>query len=691
MRRSLRAALAPALLYLTSACAAQTPAHPYGEAPSALPVAAPHAAPGATPEIGDLLDLIDIGHFSRGTMSASPDGQTIALVQGRMRLASNDYQRELVLIDVATGAARVVADAGGFLLHDDNGKNHGIERDRHPVWRPDSGAVAFLIGESGEGRLGVFELENNRVRTLTNASLNIAKIEAWSSDGASISVQAIPNAAQIAARSLRFREDGFVVDDEYAPIYAPLPFYRTDTDEAHWRIDASSGEASLSARVSQTDTHGPRAWSEPVNPNTNVASPVRHVLYRADQGEPLACPAEQCRGEIGPAWIDADGDQIVFQRREGASLDIYAFYAWRPASGEVRLIRSAEETDTDCALVARAIYCLRETSLSPRHVARTEIDDGSIEVVYDPNPHWHRLHMPRVERLDAHDQFGEHTFAHLVYPSDYDPSRRYPLVVVQYKSYGFLRGGTGNEYPILPLAARGYFVLDVSRPEPRAMRARLPSSQIEGPNERSGAEFLMKHSGLEALLDLASERASIDPGRIAITGLSDGAETVFYEITTSRRYSLALTSSAPTDRMDWSLNAQSFRDGLRDDHGPTYSALNGEGVWAAWQQNMETVVRAERIEAPLLMQLTDSENLSAAPLYARMRELNLPVELWIYPGEYHLKYQPRHIALQQIRALDWIDFWFNGVERPDPVDPDRLARWRRLREAMPPAREARPN
>src|SRR3546814_4567827 len=44
------------------------------------------------------------------------------------------------------------------------------------------------------------------------------------------------------------------------------------------------------------------------------------------------------------------------------------------------------------------------------------------------------------------------------------PFLSYPLVVVQYDTRGFLRGGTGDEYPIQALAASGFAVLSVSRP-----------------------------------------------------------------------------------------------------------------------------------------------------------------------------------------------------------------------------------
>src|SRR3546814_13128841 len=67
-------------------------------------------------------------------------------------------------------------------------------------------------------------------------------------------------------------------------------------------------------------------------------------------------------------------------------------------------------------------------------------------------------------RLRWINRFGLQAIGDLVIPDPSRPSKPYPLVVVQYDTRGFLRGGTGDEYPIQALAASGFAVLSVSRP-----------------------------------------------------------------------------------------------------------------------------------------------------------------------------------------------------------------------------------
>src|SRR3546814_1411636 len=67
--------------------------------------------------------------------------------------------------------------------------------------------------------------------------------------------------------------------------------------------------------------------------------------------------------------------------------------------------------------------------------------------------------MGRAQRIMLKSSVGIQAFGDLVYPADYRAGQRYPLIVVQYESRGFLRGGTGDEFPIQAFASNGFAVL----------------------------------------------------------------------------------------------------------------------------------------------------------------------------------------------------------------------------------------
>src|SRR3546814_3673442 len=74
--------------------------------------------------------------------------------------------------------------------------------------------------------------------------------------------------------------------------------------------------------------------------------------------------------------------------------------------------------------------------------------------------------MGRAQRIMLKSSVGIQAFGDLVYPADYRAGQRYPLIVVQYESRGFLRGGTGDEFPIQAFASNGFSVLSIQRPAP---------------------------------------------------------------------------------------------------------------------------------------------------------------------------------------------------------------------------------
>ena len=76
-------------------------------------------------------ELEDLGKLVRlSSPQIAPDGKSIALVVSRPDYEKNRFNSELVLVDAATGARRV-------LVRD----RHGVS---HPRWSPSGDRLAFL-------------------------------------------------------------------------------------------------------------------------------------------------------------------------------------------------------------------------------------------------------------------------------------------------------------------------------------------------------------------------------------------------------------------------------------------------------------------------------------------------------------------------------------------------------------------
>src|SRR5690606_14420863 len=99
------------------------------------------------------------------------------------------------------------------------------------------------------------------------------------------------------------------------------------------------------------------------------------------------------------------------------------------------------------------------------------------------------------------------------------------------------------------------------------------------------------------------------------------------------------------------------------------------------------------ISTRLLMQLADREALYGIPSFTALRQYHQPVELRVFPDEYHIKWQPRHREAIYGTNLDWFDYCLKGEVDPSPDKTEQYARWNRLRagrSVRPPSPSARP-
>jgi hypothetical protein len=85
-----------------------------------------------------------------------------------------------------------------------------------------------------------------------------------------------------------------------------------------------------------------------------------------------------------------------------------------------------------------------------------------------------------------------------------------------------------------------------------------------------------------------------------------------------------------------------------------------------------------------LMNLPESEAVPAMQTIVTYREAGRPLEAYIYPGEFHEKWQAADRLEIYRRNVQWMVFWLLGRELPDPVDAEQYIRWRAFRQDQNP-------
>jgi dipeptidyl aminopeptidase/acylaminoacyl peptidase len=640
---------------------------------------APTPADAQTPAnatIEDVMALRQLG-AERGGLSLSPDGSWLAVFEQATDLARNDITYRLLLIrSDGAGGARAIGDGGGIIWHDENGRRSGAAIDRFVRWSPDGLSVAYLkrVDDRVELWRSTLDGEEMRVASLSGDIRDFS----WLSPDRILVLEATPREtlAREAAANLA---QGYRLADDLDIGFSQLPVPDVLEQSGRLVVDLATGAtrpASDTEAAALTPAPDARpAWIAPRDPASQAAAPELGVFVKQG-GAPLLCGVVECSGRLRDAGTLGDG-RVWFVRGEGFDAGDAGVYIWSPVSQSVTRLRGGDELFYGCSGGQHQILCLWEAPAHPRRIVSIDPESGALRVLYDPNPAWNATTAPRIERITFTDDHGLQSYAHLIYPRGYRQGRRYPMVIVQYRSRGFLRGGTGGEYPMFAYAARGYFVMSFERPEATALSHTMSQRDFDHMLNFEGEEERMKLAALDGLIAEIERRGLVDDTRIALTGMSDGAETLYWALG-RRSFAAAVASDPATDISHYWLVSEQFRQ-----------ALHAQGIeppWPAprgWWLENAAALYADRIRTPLLMNLPQSEAVFAPPLQVRLRERNVAVESYLYPDAFHIKARPSQLLAAQRRAMAWIDFWLKDEIDADPSDPDRAERWRLMRRAMP--------
>ncbi len=669
--------------------------------------------------VRDVILLHEIGgRAGDRSLSISPDKRSVAFQVIDANLGTNTYKLSWYASVIETpNNARLVSAGGAPILASARlGRKLGVMAEAKAEWSPDGQWIAFLREDGGVVQVWRARADGSREEQITHSDMVVERFQ-WKADGTAIYYEA--GRSRTAMRQFELREQalGQLLDDRFVPYYSLKPLWftcgREDTG-LNFPIPASQ-ECTPSLRVIEfgkperqalpadvldyhalTQKHGPEAnssrrieqlaWNPP---GTHAAwLENENILSEPGFGAPLRvrtdryrCNASECGGTLRGVWWHEG--EVIFRRWEGHGNSIAAVYAWHPGAEHVRLVYRFDGILDSCDVARFSLVCLSEAPKSPRSVVAINLRSGKLSTVFDPNLEFQRFDLGSVRKLEWTDGFGNDVFGHLVYPPGYKAGRRYPLVVVQYGSRGFLNGGTGDEYPIFPLASSGFLVLSFEMPGDAKLDARYDVTSLAGMESYMRGEwgdaYMQRRSlsALELILDRLEMEGVVDSGKVGITGLSNGALVVDYALLYSKRFQAAAVSGGSTpDEYLFDVN-DSVRALLKAVLPEPVSPLRDAApVWRQWY----IAYNADRITAPLLIQYADRELIPGLPEFIGAKDAGIPIEAYVFPDEYHIKWQPQHKLAAGQRAIDWLQFWLQGRERSEVEDPEQYSRWRRLRE-----------
>lgn len=662
----------------------------------------------------DLLSIRDIGGVN-GEISVSPDGERVAFHILQAVASENAYRTGWFVAKTDADQDYVAAGWGGepILSGESNGMRLGAMLAPSAKWSPDGKWFAYLLKRDGEVQLWRSSVDGARQDQVTSNAGDVHRFE-WSESGEHIYFQTGRPREEKAKALRREGEIGYLFDDRFMPFFSTEPvfdradradiFSSTSTAQV-WIVDVATSTERITTKQERqayelqsrgghpdADLSGRRVqdivvasnsaqftWLENEDPKTFPSSGGPLQLYaRLENGDEKRCAAPECTGLFGSVFWSHGEDEVLFFKRDGVSLSSLYLYGWRPGEKTVRTILKTDDLLEDCGLGGVGLICLHEDAITPRKIISLNTETGALRTVLDANPEFKNFQFTRVEKLEWKEQSGTDAVGHLVYPVGYEEGRRYPMVVVQYMSRGFLRGGVGDEYPIHPMAANGFFVLSFDRP------FRSPEYTAHYEDRTTRAHEDMRNfwerdsalSALEIIIEKLDARGLIDSTRIGHTGLSDGAETVWYGLIHSDKFAAAAVSGgAITPDFFYDVN-KTHRENWLIPGGLTPPESDDDAAW----RHLSITYHKERIDTPILVQMADHEFQFGVPSISSLKDIGKPIEAHVFPDEYHIKSQPKHRQAVYNRNVQWFKFWFQDEEVDEPVDPDQYIRWRKLRD-----------
>jgi len=634
----------------------------------------------------DLDDLWALVSFS--DMQISPDGRTVMVVVARANPSENRYDKSLVAIDVANGEARTISDMRGL---------------SSPRWSRGNDQVAFLAHEDKTGYEQAFVVPfhdgsrgeaRGEARCLTHFPRGVEQL-ALSPDGNSLAVIAAD--APAAREGLERFNDSFEVGhDNYLTTAPP--------DALHlWLVPLAGGEPrSLTNGPGSLGTSmgaSPISWS-PDGRSIVVTRTISAHSGDSDQSHvevvDVATGAvrrltNRSAFESSPT-VSPDGRRVAFlfprdgdpasavdvrvsslaggaNERMAASLDrSFLWNAWTPdgkllvgandltkmglwlagANGELRQLDLgpiAEITDLSVAADGTVALIGSEPQRPPEVYVLSLKADGPPRRLTDLNARAARMALGRTEALEWTSEDHVRADGVVTYPPDFDPKRKWPLVLVV---HGGPTGSSNESFDALAqlMAARGWVVL---QPNYRGSDNRGNEFQrgiVAGAGSGPGRDVIAGVAVLKA-------RGFVDSSRSAVSGWSYGGFMTVWMIGHYPGWRAAVSGAGAMDLTD--MYALSDLNVMRR------HAITG----SPWTKGRELPFRTEspltnasKIRTPtLLLSNTRDSRVAVTQTYKLFRALQdngVETRFVAYPTSGHLPVGPIRQRDVYRRWMEWI-------------------------------------
>jgi dipeptidyl aminopeptidase/acylaminoacyl peptidase len=651
--------------------------------------------PKAKSPLDDAISAM-FGVHAFGQAEISPDGKQVAWVEslaGPGGAPSSDSAIYVAELSAPAGAKRITAG---------DGKAPHEEHDL--AWTPDSKKIAFLSDASSPGQLQVYVADVTTSGTgKASAPKQITHLKGflaspgWSPDGKTIALLFTENAARAAGPLQAETPDEGVVSESFLeerltlvdPATArvrqisPADMYVYEFD---WSPDAK--QLAITAAPGNGDDNWYVAGLYAIDAASGA---MRDVVPKP--GMQIAVPRWSPDGKtiafIGGLMSDEPipGGDIYLAAASGGDVKNFTpgmkmtanSLDWTPDSSGVTfagisngqtVIARAEAK----GIVSHAWTSAERLSTNPFvpeiSLARDGITSAVVRESFSEPPEVWAGKIGEWKEI-THRNSGLHpawgksvslqwpTYAGtaqgwLTYPRDFDPAKKYPLVV---RVHGGPSWAVLPEWPTrwnfaMALPAAGYFVL---QPNPRGSYGQGEKFTAANVKDFGYGDFLDIMGGVDA----AIAAAPVDPERLGLTGWSYGGYMAMWGVTQTNRFRAAVAGAGLSDWLSY------YGENKIDQWMiPFFGASVYDDPIVYAKSAPMTFIK--NVKTPTLVLVGDSDGECPPPqsyeFWHALKTLGVPTEFVIYPHEGHEFADPQHSRDVIERTAAWFDRYLSAAK-----------------------------
>lgn len=269
-----------------------------------------------------------------------------------------------------------------------------------------------------------------------------------------------------------------------------------------------------------------------------------------------------------------------------------------------------------------------------------------------------KLNLTEPEEIWYTSFDGKKIQAWVQKPPDFDPSKKYPLILNihggPHTAYGYV-----FDHEFQWMAAKGYVVL---YPNPRG-------STTYG--QDFGNIIQYKYPGddykdLMAGVDEVIKRGYIDTEKLGVTGGSGGGLLTNWTVTQTQRFKAAVAQRDISDWTNWWYTADFTLFEPSWFKGPPFEDVDGF-------KNRSPITYIKNVTTPMMFILGEADyrtppTAGGEDMFRALKYRKIPTVMVRFPGESHelsRSGQPWHRIERLQHIVGWFDKWLMGVPKPE--------------------------